>query len=336
MAGLMRLTPSLPEIRDPKSLRQRVDAKLGHGGGMTFEGARALLSPAERMEWALGECLFSMLDRRFHIWVQGWCLGGPVDGPAAVAAIAEAARPLDGIVADLLRWTSLRGVWARTGERKEALFSVVPEVWHGAWDRVVPFTKALASRWPEDADPFELPSPPAWTRPSVCPRPRLVFLDGATVLESAAHALWAGGASEDDLDDFYRDAGKDLEQAVVRRVDCDAAALHALLHPADPLANALGIAQVAFPSVHVVPVDLEGQILRAAEGWNHIVLRPPFRDSARAALRRDPDLLIGWTRDLADGDLEFVRTILETGHAMLFFGNRDALAGLPPEYFASS
>src|SRR5262245_5302047 len=257
----MRLTPSSPEIRDPKSLRGRVDAKLGHGSGMTFEEARALLSPAERMEWALGECLFAMLDRRFHIWVQGWCLDGPVDGPAAVAAIAEAARPLDGVIADLLRWTALRGVWARTGERKEALFNVVPEVWHGAWDRVVPFTKALSSRWPEDADPFELPAPPPWTRPLAAARPRLVFLDGATVLESAAHALWAAGASEDDLDDFYRDAGKDLEQAVVRRVDCDAAALHALLNPADPLANALGIAQIAFPSVHVVPVEQEGRIL---------------------------------------------------------------------------
>ncbi|RPH43655.1 MAG: hypothetical protein EHM91_08605, partial [Planctomycetota bacterium] len=113
----MQLTPSTPAIRDPKSLRERVDAKLGAGTGISPSQARALLSPAERMEWALGECLFSMLDRRFHIWVQGWCLGGPVDGPAVVAAIAEAARPLDGVVADLLRWTSLRGVWARTGER---------------------------------------------------------------------------------------------------------------------------------------------------------------------------------------------------------------------------
>src|SRR6185295_7869923 len=33
-------------------------------------------------------------------------------------------------------------------------------------------------------------------------------------------------------------------------------------------------------------------------------LRPPFRDSARAALRRDPDLVIGWTRDLGPGDLD--------------------------------
>ena len=329
----MRLTPSTPAIRDPKGLRERVDAKLGAGTGLSPSQARALLSPAERMEWALGECLFAMLDRRFHIWVQGWCLGGAVDGPAVVAAIAEAARPLDGVVADLLRWTSLRGVWARTGERKEALFTVVPEVWLGAWDRVVPFVKALASRWPEDADPFGLPAPAPGTRPPATPHPRLVFLDGATVLESAAHALWAAGASEDDLDDFYRDAGKDLEQAVVRRVDCDAAALHALLNPADPLAGALGIAQIAFPSVHVVPVELEGKILSAAEGWNHVVVRPPFRDAAKMALRRDPDLLIAWTRDLAPGDLELVRTILETGHAMVFLGDRDPLTDLPAQYF---
>lgn len=330
---LMQLTPASPELRDPRSLRERVDARLGHGTGLSLAEARDLLSPAERMEWALGECLFSMMDRRFHLWVQGWCLHGPVDGPAAVAAIAEAARPLDGVVADLLRWTSQRGVWARTGERPDALFTVVPEVWHGAWDRVVPFTKALSSRWPEDADPFALPAPTPWKRPAAAGRPRLVFLDGGTVLESAAHALWAAGASEDDLDEFYREAGNDLAAAVTKRVDCDAAALNALLHPADPLATALGVGKIEFPSVHVVAPEREGEILRAAESWNHVVLRPPLKTSARSALRRDPDLLIAWTRDVTPDDLEMITTILQTGHAMLFFGRRDALDGLPASYF---
>ena len=329
----MRLTLETPEVRDPKSLRERVDAKLGRGSGMSFAEARDLLSPAERAEWALGECLFAMLDRRFHIWVQGWCLEGPVDGPAVIAAIAEAARPLDGVVADLLRWTSLRGVWARTGERKEALFTVVPEVWLGAWDRVVPFVRALAARWPEDADPFALPATAPWTRSTTFAKPRLVFLDPGTVLESAAHALWAAGAPEDDLDEFYREAGNDLTAAVTKRVECDAAALHALLHPVDPLATALGIEKIGFPSLHVVPLAREGEILRAAEAWNHAVIRPPFKDSARAALRRDPDLLLAWTRDVTPDDAALVRSILETGHAMVFFGTRDALAGVPAEYF---
>lgn len=331
----MQLTPSSPELRDPKSLRQRVDAKLGAGSGMSFAEARDLLSPAERVEWALGECLFSMMDRRFHLWVQGWCLDGPVDGPAVIAAIAEVTRPLDGVIADLLRWTAQRGVWARTGERPDALFTVVPEVWHGAWDRVVPYMKAVQSRWPEDLDPFALPAPPAWSRSTSFRKPRLVFLDAGTVLESTAHALWASGASEDELDDFYRDAGSDLTQAVVRRIDCDAAALHALMHPVDPLAKALGIEKIAFPSLHVVPTDREGEILRAAESWNHVVVRAPFKDGARSALRRDPDLIVAWTRDLEPGDVEMVRTILETGHAMLFFGTRDALAGIPAEYFVT-
>lgn len=329
----MRLTLETPEIRDPKSLRERVDAKLGHGTGMNFAEARDLLSPAERVEWALGECLFAMMDRRFHIWVQGWCLEGPVDGPAVVAAIAEAARPLDGVIADLLRWTALRGVWARTGERREALFNVVPEVWAGAWDRVVPFMRALTARWPEDVDPFALPAPAPWSRQTTFSKPRLVFLDRATVLESAAHALWTAGASEDDLDEFYREAGEDLTAAVAKRVDCDGAALHALLHPVDPLATALGVEKISFPSLHVVPLEREGEILRAAEAWNCAVLRPPFKDAARSALRRDPDLLIGWTRDVTPQDIEMVGTILETGHAMVFFGTRDALAGIPAEYF---
>ncbi|HZE95694.1 MAG TPA: hypothetical protein VE981_01590 [Planctomycetota bacterium] len=331
----MRLTKSTPEIRDPKSLRERVDAKLGHGTGLSFADARDLLSPAERVEWALSECLTAMLDRRFHIWVQGWCLEGPVDGPAVVAGVAEATRPLDGVVADLFRWTSLRGVWARTGERPEALFNVVPEVWLGAWDRVVPYMRAVAARWPEDVDPFALPAPAPWTRSASFVKPSLVFLDPGTVVESAAHALWAAGASEDDLDEFYREVGGDAVDAVARRIDCDAAALRALLNPPDPLAIALGIAKVLCPSLHVVPPERERGILRAAETWNAAVLRPPFRDAARSALRRDPDLIIGWTRDLAPGDLDLVKTILETGHAMLFFGTRDALAGIPPEYFAS-
>lgn len=329
----MKLTPASPGIRDPRSLRERVDAKLGAGSGLSLAEARDRLSPAERMEWALGECLFSMMDRRFHLWVQGWCLDGPVDGPAVVAAVAEAARPLDDVVADLLRWTSLRGVWARTGERPDALFSVVPEVWLGAWDRVVPFVKALQARWPEDADPFALPAPPPWTRSAAFTKPRLVFLDAGTVLESAAQALWAAGASEDVLDEFYREAGKDLADAVVRRVDCDAAALHELLNPRDPLADALGVPKIEFPSIHVVAPEREGEILRAAEGWNHAVVRPPFRDSARSAIRRDPDLMIAWTRDLLPGDADLVKTILETGHAMLFFGTRAELAGVPDPYF---
>lgn len=333
----MLLTPSTPPLREPRALRERVDAKLGQGRGLTFAQARELLSPAERMEWALGECLTSMLDRRFHIWVQGWCLGEEVDGPAAVAAIAEAARPLDGVVADLLRWTSLRGVWARTGERPEALFNVVPEVWLGGWDRVVPFVHAVASRWPEDADPFTLPAPPPWSRPAAFVKPKLAFVEAGTVLEGAAHGLWAAGASEDDLDEFYREAGADLHAAVTKRVDCDAGALHKLLNPPDPLAIALGIPKMAFPSLHVVAPEREAEILKAAEFYNTAVLRTSdertFAQAGRMALRRDPDLVVGWTRDLKPGDAELVRTILETGHAVLLFGTREGLDEIPESYF---
>jgi hypothetical protein len=329
----MILTPASPVLRDPANLRERVDAKLGHGTGMSFDEARERLSPAERMEWALGECLFAMLDRRFHIWVQGWCLDGPVDGPAAVAAIAEAARPLDGVIADLLRWTSLRGAWARTGERKEALFNVVPEVWHGAWDRVVPFVKALASRWPEDADPFAMPVPAPWLRATSFTKPRLAFTEAGTVLEATAHALWAAGASEDELDDCFREAGQDLLAAVSKRVECDVEALRALLNPPDPLAAALGVAKLAFPSCHVVPPEREADVLRAAEAYRTAVARAPFAAAARAALRRDPDVIVGWTRDLAPGDVELVQHALYTGHVVVLFGSRDALAAIPASYF---
>jgi hypothetical protein len=319
------LTPSSPEVREPRSLRERVDAKLGAGTGMSFAEARELLSPAERVEWALGECLFSMMDRRFHIWVQGWCLEGPVDGPAVVAAIAEATRPLDGVVADLLRWTSLRGVWARTGERKEALFNVVPEVWHGAWDRVPPYMKAVQARWPEDVDPFALPAPPPWSRPTSFTKPRLEFHEAGSVLEATSHALWASGASEDDLDDFFREAGENLLEAVTKRVDCDAEALRALLHPPDPLAAALGVEKIAFPSLLVAPAEREAEFLKAAEFYSHVVCRAPLNAAVRSALRRDPDLLVVWAHEARTEDIDLLVSSLETGHAVLLFGRHEAL-----------
>lgn len=327
------LTLSTPSVRDPRSLRERVDAKLGQGTGMSFEDAKDKLSPAERMEWALGECLFSMMDRRFHIWVQGWCLEGRLDGPAVVAAIAEMARPLDGVVADLLRWTSLRGIWARTGERKEALFNVVPEVWAGAWDRVVPFTKALSSRWPEDVDPFALPAPPPWTRSTSFTKPRLAFTDAGAVMEATAYALWANGISEDDLDAFFWEGGKDLVAAVAKRAEVDVDGLRLLLNPPDPLAIALGLEKMTFPSLHVVAPEREAEILKAAEFYNHRVLRPPVLQAARSALRMDPDLLVAWTRDLGPAELEILKTSLETGHAVLLFG---AKGDLPAGYFSTS
>ncbi|HEX7900084.1 MAG TPA: hypothetical protein VF950_20115 [Planctomycetota bacterium] len=333
----MNLTP----LREPRVLRERVDAKLGAGTGMSLAEARDLLSPAERVEWALGECLFAMKDRRFHIWVQGWCLEGPVDGPAVIAAIAEAARPVDGVVADLLRWTANRGVWARTGERPEALFNVVPEVWLGAWEKVVPFVHAVASCWPEDVDPFALPAPPPWTRATSQKKIRMDFpsLTAEGILESAAHALWAGGASEDDLDAFFREAGEDLLASVVKRIQLDAKEVEAIklaLHPPDVLALALGLEKLTYPSLLLVKPEREAEILALAERYNHAVVRPPFAEGARRALRMDPDLVIGWTRDLLPGDVEIVTTILQTGHAVLLFGTKDALSGIPESYFSTS
>lgn len=329
------LNPDSPSIRDPRNLRERIDGKLGYGSGLSLAEARDLLSPAERAEWVLGECLVAMNDRRFHIWVQGWCVPESLDGPAVIAAIAEYTRPLDGVIADLLRWTALRGIWARTGERKEALFNVVPEVWQGAWDHVVPYMQALSARWPEDADPFLLPAPGPWTRPATGIRPRLVFATAGEVVERTAHALWAAGADEDELDRFFWAAADDPFQAVTARVDCDAAALTALLHPVDPLAQALGVDEL--PPLAVVPPERETEILTAVAVHDHVVLRAnaerPFAAVARSALRQDPEVLIAWTRDLRPGDEPLITTILETGHALVFIGDREALAGIDQRFF---
>lgn len=325
---MMPLTPSTPAVRDPKALRARVDAKLGSGGGMSMAEARALLSPAERMEWALGECLISMLDKRFHIWVQGWCLEGPVDGPAVIAAIAEAARPLDEVVADLLRWTSNRGRWARTGERPDALISVVPEVWHGAWDRVVPFAHTLSAAWPEEVDPFALPAPAPWTRGPRRGKIRVEYpvLTPDGVLESTAHALWAGGATEDELDAFFQEAGR-LPEILPRYVAIEPAELEALrlaLNPPDPLAGLLGVEKLKFPSLGLLPAAREAELLEAAKSCRHVVLEAPLLQAARTALRRDPDLLVARTQDVTAGDVEILLSALQTGHLLILHGEATA------------
>jgi hypothetical protein len=339
------LSPDSPVLRGPRELRGRVDAKLGSGTGVSMEAARDLLSPAERVEWVLGECLISMLDRRFHIWVQGWCLDRGVDGPAAIAAIAEVARPLNPLVADLLRWTSLRGVWARTGERKEALVNVVPEVWLGAWDGVPAFMAALASRWPEDADPFALPAPAPWSRPqrpsSGSPRYPGVKPDwGKTpspdsVIETACHALWAGGATEDDLDAFFFEMRGELVPVLARWVGSDPAeleALNAALHPPDPLAIALGVEKISFPLLAIRPIDREAEFLAAAAAYHHVVLdvtpERSFAQAARSALRQDPDLIVARARDIGETDALTLMTALETGHAVLILGESPSVAAL--------
>jgi hypothetical protein len=343
--GRLLLTPDSPVLRGPRELRERVDAKLGYGTGVSMAEARERLSPAERAEWILGECLVSMLDRRFHIWVQGWCLDPAFDGPAAIAAIAEVARPLNPGIADLLRWTSLRGVWARTGERKEALANVVPEVWLGGWDRVPAFAGELAARWPEDADPFTLPAPPPWSR-TVMPgsgTPRYPGVrpswgepptpDG--VVETACHALWAGGATEDDLDEFFRELRGELVPVLARWLGSSPADLEALnvaLHPADPLALALGIEKMAFPSLIVRPADREAELIATSAAYHHVVLQTSpdrsFGTASKAALRQDPDLVIGRAADFGEGDLEMLVTILETGHAVMILGESPAVAAL--------
>jgi hypothetical protein len=329
------ILPTSPVLRGPRDLRERVDAKLGSGVGMPMTEARDRLSPAERAEWALGECLFAMLDKRFHIWVQGWCLDRGVDGPAAVAAIAEAARPLDGVVADLLRWTSNRGVWARTGERPDALMTVVPEVWHGAWHRVKPFMEALAQRWPEDVDPFALPAPAPWTRTAGTVPVRLTFPDPTPdgVVEATAHALWAGGASEDQLDEFYRGLGPNLPEGLDRWVRFEPGELEALraaLHPPDPLAALAGVEKLAFPSLLVVPPEREAELLQAAAFYRHVELRPsperPFGPALRSALRMDPDVLVAWARDVKAEDVDLLVTALETGHLVALLGEVPGLA----------
>ena len=86
------------------------------------------------------------------------------------------------------------------------------------------FLRAISSRWPVDVDPFSLPAPAPWQR---APRsgpitvPQYPHLRREGIIATTAHALWLGGASDDELDAFLFDAGDDLPGALAtyRQID---------------------------------------------------------------------------------------------------------------------
>jgi hypothetical protein len=340
------ITLSTPILRDPAVLREAVDSRMRSMIEQTaaLAGFEQTLSPVERLEWVLSQCRYSILGWRFHIWVQHWCLEGRPDGPGMIAAIAEAARPLDGMVADLLRWTANRGVWARTRQRPEALTSVVPEVWSGARDRVLAFLDAVCARWPEDVDPFNMPAPAPWKRklrrgPITVSYPTLT-LEG--VIESTAHALWLGGAGEDKLDAFFKDRDK-LPDVLPRYVSIDEAmieTIRAALNPPEPLA-VIGIERLEYPSLVIIALAHEAQVLGVMKQYNSHVMRPEpgtsLTQAAYAGARLDRDVFLGWARDLIPEDVKTLAQVAATGVALLLLGEGDlveAIAARTIEYGA--
>jgi hypothetical protein len=358
----MIIDPASAPLRDQADVRRSVDEKLGDGGGLSLEQACAKLNAVERVEWIMGELLVSMLDKKLHIWVQGWCSGGAPDGPAAVARIVEAGRRLDPIVADLARWTAFRAA-----SRPGGLFTVVPEVWNGHWTGVVPpFMKALVARWPEGVDPLTLPEPPAWSRAVVAPRAegarypevRVGLTDAAKncaltapanselAAEVVAFALWQGGASDEELDAYYEElggSGDRLPELFARWVAIDGgeadaatlARLRAAYHPRHPLEIETGVEKLKWPALVLLPAERLEPVAAALAQARTVRLRPTadisFVDYARAALRQDPDILLVDARDATEAGAELLVAALQTGHVVAVCGTSPAVEALEAE-----
>lgn len=347
----MIIDPTSPALRGHEAVRASVNEKLGAGVGMSLEEACAKLGAVERVEWIMGELIGCMRQKKLHLWVQGWCSGGTPDGPAAVSRIAEAGRRIDPVFADLVRWTADRAV-----HRPGGLFTVVPEVWNGRWNELVPpFMKSLIARWPADVEPLALPEPPAWSRRVVPPAdgaPRYpavrVGLSEAAAdcalqappnpdaaLEVVAFALWQGGACDEDLDAYYGelgDSGDKLPELFARWISVDGgvadaatlARLRALYHPRHPLETEAGVEKLSWPSLVLLPKDRLKPVAAALEDFPTARIAPtperPFDDCVRSALRMDPDILLVDARDLAQSGVPMLIKAMMTGHLVAVFG----------------
>ena len=358
----MIIDPESPVLRAQPDVRRSVDEKLGAGYGLSTEDACAKLDAAERVEWILGELLACMLERKLHIWVQGWCSGTKPDGPAAVSRIAEAGRRLDPVVADLIRWTALRAV-ARPG----GLFTVVPEVWYGRWTGAVPtFMKSLVERWPAGLDPLTMPEPPAWSRRVVAPSekgPRYpevrVNLSGAgkgcdlsappnpdSAVDVVAFGLWRGGASDEELDAYYSELGGSddrLPELFARWISVDGGGadaatlerLRGLYHPKHPLELEAGVEKLRWPSLLLLPADRLEPVASALADSPTARIRPSaertFEDCVRSALRMDPDTLLVDARDVSESGAQMLLNALLTGHLVAVFGASEAVDKIAAE-----
>lgn len=354
-----RLDPTWPPLRTYESVRERIDAKLGDGIGLGAGEAASRLAPDEHAVWVLDNLLGCLWDHRFHIWDQGFA-GRDYDGPAALAALAEAARDLDPVVADLLRWTAR---WNRT--RGIPLVSVVPYVWEPAFPRAKRFLFALAERWPaEGPSPRELPAPAPWARPELAPAAtgvrfptvRIGFTaKGAAcpvrladdergpeaALRRVLFELWTAGAPDASLDDLFHESGelarsKKEPELYARWVSLDGdggdpARLEELrerFYPQHPIARFAGVPEL--PSGPVLLVEsadldtLEPHLTRPYERVRATAERPATL-VVRSLLRMDPDWLMVEAADLAPDDWDMLLQAHWTGHGIIVGGRGPAV-----------
>jgi hypothetical protein len=354
----------MPPFLEPKAVRSQpnvraaVDRKLDLETARPADQAKNALLPAERVEWLFGELLVSLLDRRFHLWVQR-ASEETLDLAAALAAILEQARSIDPQTAELLRWIVERGRSARAGTPKDGLVSLVPEVALGAWEEIRAFHRRVVEHWPDGEDPFALPAPANFHRQTSADRRRVSLpipregdegtapLDPQALVERLFFELWRAGADDDTLDAAFSELAWQREtfpEFLVRWADVDGGqpagaeleALRARLFPATGLAAAFGVSELPFPGLGLVAADIDRErfeedavhyvrahlAIRAAHSEDASEGRPEHQDFAsafRAGLRRDPDVLIVSAGDVDEDGASLLAHALTLGMFVLIF-----------------
>jgi hypothetical protein len=186
------IDPMSPSVRSRTALAARVEEKLKASTGPADVLAR--LDPPECVAWLLDRVFRQLRDESFYLRSNTFA-DTPVDLPAFLGAVADVSQPVDGLVAELLRWTAHRVTlhlqptdWSRRPVEDSLKATFVPDVWHHVFERVDPFFTAVVERWPEDLDPLRHPASP------YVPRPLLPPTDGACRYPSVAVGFTAAGA----------------------------------------------------------------------------------------------------------------------------------------------
>lgn len=336
-------------VRTYEEVRLAIDSKLGSGVGLSSGEASRRLEPVEHVVWALDNLLACLFDFRLHVWNQSFT-GPGYDGPRIVSAIAREARELDPLIADLLLWTA---EWVKS--RPVAMVCMVPELWALQALAARRFLFRVAERWPALTDPAALGEPPPFSRPELRV-PRLGFTPrGAScpaqcppaeqtregVFRAVAWVLWQTGAADQHLEDFfgqYFSSDADEVDVVCRFVSFDGdggdeerkASLRRVLHPMHPLAEWLGLEQV--PALALLLVDSLEEVSSRLAGWSSRTLEgPDVAQSARVALRNDPDVLLVEAAALEPKDVRLLVQAAETGHLVVVAGRSRGVDALLAE-----
>jgi hypothetical protein len=235
---------------------------------------------------------------------------------------------------------------------------MVPDVWLDGLDEGEAFIRAVAERWPEELEPHLLPEPPRWSRPLLAPStgsvryPELALgftpqgagcpvqipaqASSPRIAARVLFTLWRAGVSDEELAAFsreYGEASKGEPEVLSRWVLFDGdggdaerrEALRERLHPQDPIAKWMGVAELSYPLFLLVEEEdlevLQPHLSQPEQERYRPTPDLPFTQWLRSMLRMDPDWLMVSASELdADGARMLLQASL-TGHNIIVGGD---------------